>query len=126
MHSSSHRENPTHNRRAYQEERGARIFLAITGFRNYNNCMEITFDPAKDKSNQRKHGVALSHAAQIDWVEVVAKVDTRQDYGEVREIGYAVVAGRLYCVVFTRRAGTMHVISLRKANSREVRNYEQT
>ncbi|NYT25899.1 BrnT family toxin [Alcaligenaceae bacterium] len=88
--------------------------------------MEITYDPAKDKSNQRKHGVSLSQATEIDWSQVMAKVDTRQDYGEVREIGYAVMADRLYCVVFTRRAGKMHVISLRKANSREVRNYEQT
>ena len=87
--------------------------------------MEITFDSAKDKSNQRKHGVSLSQAVQIDWAEVVAKVDTRQDYGEVREIGYAVMTDRLYCVVFTRRADKMHIISLRKANSREVRNYEQ-
>lgn len=68
----------------------------------------------------------LSQAAKIDWTEVVAKVDIRQDYGEVREIGYAVMAGRLYCVVFTRRLDTMHIISLRKANSREVRNYEKT
>lgn len=89
--------------------------------------MEITFDPAKDRSNQCKHGVSLSLAHEIDWPEVMAKPDTRQDYGEVREIGYAVVDDRLYCVVFTQRADRMHVISLRKANSREVRNYvEQT
>jgi len=89
--------------------------------------MEITFDPAKDKSNQRKHGVSLSLAQEIDWPKVMAKPDTRQDYGEVREIGYAVIGDRLYCVAFTQRAGKMHVISLRKANSREVRNYvEQT
>lgn len=89
--------------------------------------MEITFDPAKDSSNQRKHGVSLSLAQEIDWPEVMARPDTRQDYGEVREIGYTVIDDRLYCVVFTQRADKMHVISLRKANSREVRNYvEQT
>ncbi|MFT0533679.1 BrnT family toxin [Castellaniella hirudinis] len=89
--------------------------------------MEITFDQAKDKSNQRKHGVSLSLAQAIDWPEVMSKPDTRQDYGEVREIGYAVIDDRLYCVVFTQRADKMHIISLRKANSREVRNYvEQT
>ncbi|MDN5844121.1 MAG: BrnT family toxin [Alcaligenaceae bacterium] len=89
--------------------------------------MEITLDPAKDRSNQRKHGVSLSLAQKIDWPKVMAKPDTRHDYGEVREIGYAVIGDRLYCVVFTQRADTMHVISLRKANSREVRNYvEQT
>nr|WP_103035513.1 BrnT family toxin [Castellaniella caeni] len=53
----------------------------------------------------------------------MTKPDTRQDYGEVREIGYAVMDDRLYCVVFTQRGDKMHVISLRKANSREVRDY---
>lgn len=89
--------------------------------------MEITFDQAKDESNQRKHGVSLSMAEAIDWPGVMARPDTRRDYGEVREIGYTVIGDRLYCVVFTQRGDTMHVISLRKANSREVRNYvEQT
>ncbi|TAL78811.1 MAG: BrnT family toxin [Burkholderiaceae bacterium] len=85
--------------------------------------MEITFDWVKDKSNQHKHGVSLSLAQEIDWPEVMAKPDTRRDYGKVRKIGYAVINDRLYCVVFTQRADTMHVISLRKANSREVRDY---
>lgn len=89
--------------------------------------MEVTFDPAKDATNRCKHGVSLSLAEEIDWPEVMAKPDTRRDYGEVREIGYTVIGDRLYCVVFTQRGDTMHVISLRKANSREVRNYvEQT
>lgn len=89
--------------------------------------MEIAFDPAKDKSNQRKHGVSLSLAQEIDWPEVMAKPDARRDYGEVREIGYTVIDDHLYCVVFTQRGDSMHIISLRKANSREVRNYvEQT
>lgn len=89
--------------------------------------MEITFDLAKDGSNLRKHGISLSLAQDIDWSEVMAKPDTRQDYGEVREVGYAIIDDRLCCVVFTQRGDKMHIISLRKANSREVRNYvEQT
>jgi uncharacterized DUF497 family protein len=89
--------------------------------------MNITFDPAKDRSNQTKHGLSLAVAAGLDWPEVLVKPDTRRDYGELREIGYGVIGDRLYCVVFTQRRDTIHVISLRKANSREVRSYvEQT
>ena len=88
--------------------------------------MRITFDPAKDAGNRLKHGVSLALAVQIDWSEVWAKPDVRRDYGELREIGYALIEDRLYCVVFTQRGDTMHVISLRKANSREVRNYAET
>lgn len=85
--------------------------------------MHITFDPRKDESNRHKHGVSLALAAEIDWRTVLAKPDMRRDYGELREIGYAVINRRLYCVVFTQRGDSMHVISLRKANSREVQLY---
>jgi uncharacterized protein (DUF4415 family) len=44
-------------------------------------------------------------------------VDTRRDYMEVREVGFALIGTRLYCVVFTQRGDVMHVISLRMANT---------
>lgn len=52
--------------------------------------------------------------------------DDRRDYGELREIGFAVVAQRLYVVVFVQRGDEMRIISLRKANAREVKIYEKT
>ena len=51
--------------------------------------------------------------------------DDRKDYGELREIGYAVIESRLYCVVFTQRGDIFRVISLRKANNREIDRYEE-
>lgn len=89
--------------------------------------MDITFDPSKDASNQAKHGVSLALTAMFDWPNVMVGVDDRRDYREVREIGFGVIGDRLYCVVFTQRGDAMHIISLRKANKREVTNYvEQT
>jgi uncharacterized DUF497 family protein len=88
--------------------------------------MEITFDPAKDASNIRKHGVSLVLASEIDWYEVMARPDNRRDYFELREIGYTVIHDRLYCLVFTQRGETMHIISLRKANRREVRDVQES
>lgn len=43
----------------------------------------------------------------------------------MREIGYAVIDDRLYCVVFTQRGEAFRVISLRKANNREIDRYEE-
>ncbi|WP_338068917.1 BrnT family toxin [Paraburkholderia bryophila] len=43
----------------------------------------------------------------------------------MREIGYAVIDARLYCIVFTQRGETFRVISLRKANNREIDRYEK-
>jgi len=89
--------------------------------------MDITFDLAKNASNVGKHGVSLDLAAELDWSEVMACVDCRHDYKEVREIGFGVIGERLYCVVFTQRGNVMHIISMRKANKREVKSYvEQT
>ena len=51
--------------------------------------------------------------------------DKRQDYGERRFRVLDCIGGRLYASVFTPRADKLHVISLRKANSREVRLYEK-
>lgn len=51
--------------------------------------MKITFDPTKNETNLIKHGMSLADAVHIDWETLRAIQDTRQDYGEVRMIGYA-------------------------------------
>ncbi|MDR3016461.1 MAG: BrnT family toxin [Delftia acidovorans] len=87
--------------------------------------MDIEFDPAKDLANIKKHKVSLNLANQIDWSEILCAPDLRKDYGEVREIGFAVIARRLYIVIFTQRNNVMRIISLRKANSKEVAAYDE-
>jgi hypothetical protein len=87
--------------------------------------MRIEFDSTKDAFNQAKHGLALSDARWLDWRTVLAKPDNRKDYGEPREIGYGLRGNRLYCVVFVRRHNALRIISLRKANRREVAVYEE-
>lgn len=49
--------------------------------------------------------------------------DTRRNYGEKRMVGCAPIGQRVYCVVFTDRGQKRRVISLRKANVREVKRY---
>lgn len=89
--------------------------------------MQITYDPAKDASNLEKHGVPLAMATELEWETLICKPDTRRDYGETRQIGYAISGERLYCVVFVDRPPEKprqrRIISLRKANSREVNSY---
>jgi uncharacterized DUF497 family protein len=86
--------------------------------------MEIEFDAAKDELNRAKHGISLSEAVGLGWDSLEVKPDLRRDYGEARQIGYALMATRLYCVVFVEREGVMRIISLRRANDREVEQYE--
>ncbi|QKV52358.1 BrnT family toxin [Comamonas antarctica] len=87
--------------------------------------MKTEFDAIKDAANQQKHGVSLSLASMIEWQDVLCFVDDRADYKEVREVGFAVIDWRLYVVVFVQRGDTMRIISLRKANKRELKHYEQ-
>ncbi|WP_232733680.1 BrnT family toxin [Burkholderia pseudomallei] len=54
---------------------------------------------------------------------MLSYVDDRRDYSEVREVGFGVIGDRLYCVVFTQRGDSMHIISMRKANKREAKSY---
>ena len=51
--------------------------------------------------------------------------DVRRDYGEPRFQALGEIDGRLHMLVFTPRGGDVHVISLRKANRREIKRYEE-
>jgi uncharacterized protein len=85
--------------------------------------MQITFDLQKDDINTEKHGVSLALAEQLEWDSLIAIEDNRQDYGEIRMIGFAPIADRVYCVVYVDRNLQRRIISLRKANQREVNRY---
>ena len=90
--------------------------------------MEITFDPAKGAANMAKHGVSLDMANEIAWEDALTWPDVRKDYQEQRMAALAPIGDRLYFVVFVDRPEAApterRVISLRKANLREVNRYE--
>lgn len=88
--------------------------------------MRIDFDPAKDKSNQEKHGLSLALAAQLDWEAALVWMDERYDYSELRMIALAPNTGILYYVAFVDRDDIRRIISLRRANRREVKHYVQS
>ena len=85
--------------------------------------MHIEFDPVKDASNQAKHGVSLGMADELDWESALVWVDDRFEYNEVRMIALAPQTETLYCVAFVDRAPVRRIISLRRANRREVKHY---
>jgi uncharacterized DUF497 family protein len=87
--------------------------------------MEISFGSDKDEINIKKHGIALIDAEEFDWATAIYTLDDRKDYGERRFIAMGFIGTRLHVVIFTPRDGGARIISLRKANSRERRNYEQ-
>jgi uncharacterized DUF497 family protein len=88
--------------------------------------MEIEYNETKNESNYEKHQVYLKEAEHIEWDTLWAKLDERKQYDEKRMIGYAYIRQRLYCVVYVDKPNNIRrIISLRKANSREVKNYAE-
>ena len=85
--------------------------------------MRIEFDPDKDRLNSEKHGVSLSAAAYLEWDAGLTWDDARKAYGEPRRCGLVPMRDRLYHVVFVDRGRQRRIISLRKANRREVQRY---
>ena len=82
--------------------------------------MEIDWDAEKDRINRKKHGISLAEVKGLDWENAQRYSDLREDYGEDRDYVYARLGPRLYVCVFTLRNGMTRIISLRKANKREI------
>lgn len=86
--------------------------------------MAITYDPEKNEKNIALRGISFDRADDFDWSSALIVEDLRKDYGERRFQALGFIEERLHVLVFTPRAGNVHVISLRKANEREVKRYE--
>ena len=87
--------------------------------------MKFEWDDAKNQSNIEKHGIDFEDAKQLFVDGFWFVQDERQDYGEPRFIGLGYINHRLLSVVFTeRKPNKIRIISLRKANLREVQAYE--
>lgn len=85
--------------------------------------MKITYDSAKNTSNAKKHGVALVEADAFEWDTAVIWPDQRKEYGEDRMAALGYIGSRIFSVTFVDRQEGRRIISLRKANNREVKRY---
>ena len=88
--------------------------------------MQIEFDRAKDSANQAKHGVSLGLAEELDWDAALVWIDDRFENDEWRMIALAPKTGILFYVAFVDRGEVRRIISLRRANRREVKHYVQS
>lgn len=85
--------------------------------------MEIEFDSGKDEANTAKHGISLSAASEFEMAGAMVSADDRANYGEDRFIAIGRLGSRLHVLIFTVRDGKIRAISLRKANTREVKRH---
>jgi uncharacterized protein len=86
--------------------------------------MEITFDPVKNARNIRDRELSFERAADFNFETAIFAIDGRREYGETRYRALGFLDGRLHALVFVDTALGIRVISFRKANLREVKQYE--
>ncbi len=87
--------------------------------------MKIVFDATKNTANIAKHGFSLDAFEQMEADTVHFKVDDRQDYGEQRIRAYGMLDGYLCMAVFTMRNDECRVISFRRCNAKERKEYDE-
>ena len=90
----------------------------------HNERIEFDFDPAKLRSNFRKHGVSFAHAEQALRDELAVTVEDPDAVDEQRFVTLGMDAlGRVLVVVHSQREERTRVISARKASRGESEQY---
>ena len=87
--------------------------------------MLITFDPVKNERNVRLRGLSFEQAADFAFDSALFAVDERKEYHETRFVAMGLLGSRVHVLCFIEMPDGIRVISLRKANPREVKRYAQ-
>jgi uncharacterized DUF497 family protein len=84
------------------------------------------FDPKKDAANIRKHGVSLSEGDGVLSDPLALTIEDESAVGEQRFVTIGMnIFGTLMVVVHTPRRHGPRIISVRKPDPRERRDYEK-
>ena len=88
--------------------------------------MSANFDPKKNAANIKKHGVPLSEGDGVLSDPLALTVEDETVEGEQRFVTIGMnLFGNLMVVVHTPRTDGPRIISVRKPDPRERRNYEE-
>jgi uncharacterized DUF497 family protein len=86
--------------------------------------MEIRFDASKNARNIATRGLSFERVVEFDFDTATIQEDDRRDYGETRFRAFGLLDGRMHALVYVEiDNNVIRVISLRRANKREVKRY---
>ncbi len=98
--------------------------------------LDFGWNAKKAAANLLKHKVAFEAVEHFEFDGCITEEDDRFDYDEDRYVSIGFIGARMHVLVFTlrhmnrrvgtllnRQVGTLWVISLRKANRREINRY---
>jgi uncharacterized DUF497 family protein len=83
----------------------------------------ITWDEPKRRLNIRNHGLDFVGCEAVFDGPVIAEDDARLEYGEQRINLIGILRGTVVFMTYTERGDDLHLISLRKATSHEIRRF---
>lgn len=82
--------------------------------------MQIEFDPIKQAKTLEERGLDFAQAGQVFAGKHLTLEDSREDYDEQRFQTAGLLDGRMVVLVWTPRGKARRIISMRKANEREI------
>src|SRR5437667_2769587 len=98
----------------------------VYAYRAYTAAVTVEFDPNKDATNLKKHGVSLSEGDGVLNDPLALTIEDRSAESERRFVTIGMnVFGSVMVVVHTPRDEDVRIISVRKADPKERRNYEK-
>ena len=87
--------------------------------------MKFQFDPAKAKSNLKKHKVSFADAEGVFYDPLAIHQEDLDSEDEERWIAVGMSSiNRILVVCYTLRGDEIRLISARRATRREVKDYE--
>jgi uncharacterized DUF497 family protein len=90
--------------------------------------LDFEWDPRKDASNQKKHGVSFHEAKTAftdEFARLIADPDSSSEENRFILLGTSIHSRVLVVCHCIRDAETIRIISARKANRREQKTYEE-
>ena len=85
--------------------------------------MKISFDPAKRDWTLRERNLYFEEARLVFEGPLIEFEDRLFAYGEERIVTVGYLRQRMVVIVWTQRGDSRHIISMRKANAREIEIY---
>jgi uncharacterized DUF497 family protein len=83
----------------------------------------LEFDDAKREITLFTRGLDMARANEIFEASHLNQIDYRKNYGEVRVFSFGYLDNLAVVVVWTYRGIKRRIISLRRANEREIKKY---
>lgn len=85
----------------------------------------IEFDETKREITLFTRGLDMARAKEVFDGSHLDHIDSRKDYGEVRIRTFGYLDERPVFIVWTYRGLIRRIISMRRANEREIKKYER-